>query len=203
MEILEGVSEDLMVLEFLKAEIKSKNPDHNIQEMIHCALRHLGKNEEIIFSGNIHDGQNEERNKVLEYRGYRKDAGIFRNFPQKIQWYLVKLDKQDFKRIKYINQPKWNELSSNTRLLTEAAKKILNSDNKEKYQNYFDGAEYLRNGNDFPLPIIITDGQKMTILEGHNRLTIYAIEQHCWQYVKAIVGCCNTPEFNNWDRNCF
>ena len=202
MTIIEDSNENQMILEFLKAEINSQNPERScVKEAIQNELEVLGLNENIITNGCITDGKNNERSKVLGAgRGYKKNLWLFKNFPNDITWKWVHLDNQDFKKIKYPKCEPWFELSDCTGLLLIAAKKIL--PNSEKHDKYKKAVLDLKNGGNFSeAPILITDGNNTIILEGCNRLTCYMLAMASgsqFNNIRVLLGYCSSKDLKKW-----
>ena len=64
---------------------------------------------------------------------------------------------------------------------------------------FLHAAEYIKNGGAFPKLFFLTsDYESFVIVEGHFRMTAYALVPECFNNVEVIVGKCNSEELNNW-----
>ncbi len=192
-------NEDEMILEFLKGEINSKR----FNEKLYKVLSKLELNVSIITSGDVlNSDENTLRKNIMKlYRGY-PDSELFNNFPKIDKWCFVKLSSEDIDNMYYINYDYWNELSNNTSKPIEAAKTIKSG--KEIYdvsnKQYLDGLEELENGKEFPPVILITcNEKKLLIIEGHVRMTIYALDRLKLDGTYAYIGYCKKEEMDKYD----
>ena len=202
MKKIKKSSEEEMVLEFLKMELQSDRFSSKILKI----LKNLKLDIDIINNGNLlNDNENRLRSVVLgQFRGYKLNKELFKNYPNKIKWYWVLLDEQDLEKIRYINYSYWNELSNFTNSPLEAAKTIFSG--KEIYgvsnKGFLEASDYLKDGGIFPPLIMITDMNetKYVILEGHKRLTAYALSPEYFKNVSVLLGYCSTENFANWNN---
>ena len=190
--------EEEMVLEFLKAEIKSEKPAH--RNYILNALVNRGIGEEIINNGNLSDDkENTLRTEILgESRGYKNNQYLFEGFPDDISWHWGSLDCEDSERLRYPNTLEWRELSGYTRSPSETAKYVLSG--MIPGEGFFDTLEYLKAGGLLP-PLILFAGAKeeqFIILDGCHRATAYALEPFYLQNTKVLVGYCRPESLAKW-----
>lgn len=192
-------SEEEMVYEFLKMEIESDR----YADRIEAIIKELHISRHIITDGDIKSEQeNVERAKVLgRFRGYRNKE-IFENFPAKINWVWTDFAKEDMVKIKYIEYSYWNELSYYTGSPVEAAKTILSGRTVYDVPNdgFFEAYKYIKEGYIFPPMIMLTDADesRYILLEGHKRMTAYAIEPDLFQNVSVLLGYCEQDALNRW-----
>ncbi|MCL2079465.1 MAG: hypothetical protein FWH17_06430 [Oscillospiraceae bacterium] len=199
MKKIKQSSENEMIYEFLKMEFSS---DRYFEKIL-SALRELNIDKSVITNGNIESEQeNVLRAKILkQFRGYR-DREIFERFPSKINWFWTVFDKEDITKIFYIEYSYWNELSNYTGSPLEAAKTILSG--KTIYDvpndNLIRGAEKIKAGHKFPPLIFLTDENqsRYNILEGHGRMTAYALIPDLFNDVSVLLGVCDANELNKW-----
>lgn len=198
MKVLRNSSEDEMILEFLKGEIKSKRFNEKLQDVINK----LNINQDIIINGNIlNKEENLFRLKIMKlYRGYPNDK-LFENFPKINKWDFVRLNSYDIDNIYYINYDYWNELSNGSSKPINAAKNIRNG--VEIYgvsnQQFFDGVKYLKE-NKFPPVVLITcNNEKFLIIEGHFRMTVYGFDSTKLEGTYAYIGYCSKEEMKKYD----
>lgn len=198
MKIIKKISEDCMILEFLKAELKSKR----FAEQVISAIKRVHSNEELISNANLSSPEeNLLRKKVLQdYRGFDNQL-LFDNFPKNMEWYYATLNNKDFEGIKYINYDYWKSLSGGTRNVKDSAKtinagvEIFNQSNN-LYKNI---ANEIRKGNKLPKTILVSKSKEDSpiILEGHSRLTaIGLLGPEFMKRVEVIIGF--SPDLEKW-----
>lgn len=192
-------SEDEMISEFLRAEYLSER----FSEQIKTEMSKLLIDERIILAADIEsDDENAKRKKLLsEFRGYGLNQEMFERFPTVTAWSLCSFTKDDLEKIRYIDYSYWNELSAGTHLpmaATETIRKgvsIYGQDNS----GFLRAAEYIRGGGTFSKMFFLTsDFENFVIVEGHLRMTAYALVPECFNQVEAIVGKCSADELSNW-----
>lgn len=60
-------------------------------------------------------------------------------------------------------------------------------------------AEYLKSGGEFPRPIFLTsDFKHFVIVEGHLRMTAFALAPECFDDVECFVGKCSGEDLDKW-----
>lgn len=199
MNYLRESSEDEMISEFLKAEYLSER----FSEQIKSEMSQLLIAEHVILEADIESAnENAQRKKLLgEFRGYGLNQEMFERFPAVTAWNLCSFSSDDLERIRYIDYSYWNELSAGTHLPMAAAETIrmgitiYGQDN----DGFLRAAEYIRSGGTFPRMFFLTsDFDKFVIVEGHLRMTAYALAPECFNQVEVIVGKCDGDELSNW-----
>ena len=191
MKILKKISEDEMIIEFLKAEINSKRFGKTIID----ALNKKKKSKNIIINPNLEDKkENQFRRKLFgEVRGFGKNKDIFEDFPKDVKWYKARITKKELGKIKYIDYSYWNKLSNGTRLPVQAAKninagvKIFNVSN----EGFLEILSVIKNKKTFPPMIFVAKNKKsrIVVLEGHARLTAFFIEpKYIPKTMDVIIG---------------
>ena len=199
MKKVRNSNENEMVYEFLKMEINSER----YREQIETVLKELNMGKDIITNGNIKsEKENTLRAEILKrFRGWR-NAGLFENFPAKIEWVWTEFDREDILKIIYIEYSYWNELSNYTGLPLEAAKYVLSD--RTLYgmptNGFIEDAQWLIEGNRFPPMIFLTDKSedRYIILEGHCRMTAYSLVPVLFRNVSVLLGYCECEELNKW-----
>ncbi|MDE6710048.1 MAG: hypothetical protein K2J76_06130 [Oscillospiraceae bacterium] len=200
MNILRTSSEDEMISEFLKAEYHSERFSEQIKEV----MEKLSLDESIILSADLNSAdENTARKKLLgEFRGYGEGKELFENFPTKFtEWSLCSFSRPDLEKIRYIDYSYWNELSAGTHKPLAAAETIRNGIKIYDLSNdgFLRTAEYIKNGGNFPKLFFITsDYESFVIVEGHLRMTAYALVPECFNNVEVIVGKCGSEELDMW-----
>lgn len=199
MNYLRESSEDEMISEFLKAEYLSER----FSEQIKSEMSQLLIAEHVILEADIESAnENAQRKKLLsEFRGYGLNQEMFERFPAVTAWNLCSFSSDDLERIRYIDYSYWNELSAGTHLPMAAAETIrkgiiiYGQDN----DGFLRATEYIRSGGTFPRMFFLTsDFDKFVIVEGHLRMTAYALAPECFNQVEVIVGKCDGDELSNW-----
>lgn len=199
MQYLNESSEDEMISEFLRAEYLSDR----FSEQIKDAMSELLMDEHIILEADIKSAdENAKRKKLLgKFRGYGLNQEMFERFPTVTEWSLYSFTRDDLERIRYIDYSYWNELSVGTHMPMAAAETIrkgiliYGQDNS----GFLRAAEYIRSGGTFPRMFFLTsDFENFVIVEGHLRMTAYALAPECFNQVEVIVGKCNSDELDNW-----
>lgn len=200
MKILRESSENEMILEFLKAESTSER----FSEKLEKALVELGFDEEIIMKADLlSELQNVQRKKLLGvFRGYGEGRELFERFPTRFtEWSLCSFSASDLEKIRYIDYSYWNELSAGTGKPLAAAETIRKGVRIFDVSNdrFLRAAEYIKDGGTFPKLFFITaDYESFVIVEGHLRMTGYALVPECFDQVEVIVGKCDRDELSLW-----
>lgn len=199
MKIIRKAMEDEMILEFLKGEIQSARFQDKLNKIIH----EFSLSKEIILNGDIKNiiENNTRRAIFKEFRGY-PSQDMFERFPNISKWLYVKFDRNDLEKMNYINYSYWNELSNNTYRPLVAAERIRQGIEIFGVSNnpFFDGLQYLKN-NKFPPVILITcNGKEYLIIEGHSRMTIYALKPEAFNGTWGYIGYCTPEELMQYDQ---
>lgn len=199
MNILRASSEAEMIAEFLKAEYRSERFSEQIKE----AMDALSLNESIILSADLRNAdENTARKKLLgEFRGYGLNRELFERFPTEITWSLCNFVNGDLKNIRYIDYSYWNELSQGTRSPMMAAQTILNGIEiyEQSNEGFFKAAKFLKDGGKFLRTILLTsDFEHFVIVEGHLRMTAYALAPECFNNAECFVGKCTDSDLRKW-----
>lgn len=199
MNYLRESSEDEMISEFLKAEYLSER----FSEQIKTEMSILLIDERMVLSADIESvDENARRKKLLsEFRGYGLNQEMFERFPAVTAWNLCSFSSDDLERIRYIDYSYWNELSAGTHLPMAAAETIRKGITIYGQDNdgFLRAAEYIRSGGTFPKMFFLTsDFENFVIVEGHLRMTAYALAPEYFSRIEVIVGKCDGDELGNW-----
>lgn len=199
MEVLRKSSEAEMILEFLKAESTSERFSKQLTE----SMGRLGITEVLITEADLNDEtENIRRKKLLgDFRGYGENREMFERFPKVAEWTLCSFSETDLEHIRYIDYSYWNELSAGSKKPLAAAENIRNG--KEIFgvsnEGFLRAAEYVKRGGRFPkLFFLTTDYENYVIVEGHQRMTAYALVPEYFDNVEVIVGKCSKEELERW-----
>lgn len=198
MKIIRKYSENEMIALFLGEEIKSQRFKDQIEDI--CMKNNIDISE-IILPNILDERQNITRKKVINiFRGY-PDRDMFERFPKVKEWNYCECESGDLGEIHYINYCYWNELSKDTGKPPVAADTIREGTNVYDVPNdrFIEGADFLDN-NTFPPVILVTcDYKKYLCIEGHSRITSYALNPSKFEGSCAVVGKCNREELNYYD----
>lgn len=200
MKIIRNSNEDEMIACFLNGEFFSNRFGNALRKTI----AKLKYDKRIIEYPNLDNPiENKKRKQILsEYRNYDKNDGLFENFPKVNKYVIVEFESKDLKNIKYINYDYWNELSNGTGNPLVASKNIMLGKTVFNVSNesFFDGANLLKNGAKFKPCIFLTaDYNTFIVLEGHSRITCYAMCPDFFNKTRAIVLECYKNELKNWN----
>jgi hypothetical protein len=173
-----AIGEDEMVAVFLRTEVASTR----FAPTVLAILRRDGRERRIIEQPDLsNDADNAYRRHVLgEYRGYKRDADVFKDFPADVRWYRASATKEDLARVRYINDDYWTALSSGSRLVTDAVARIRQGIEVFGVSNggFWSMADALAKGASFPELILVGTDEHAppVLLEGHVRLTAYFLQ---------------------------
>ena len=171
-----------MVLAFLRAEIASPR----FGEIVRRCLGLLGSDRRLIDNADVADvRQNGVRKELLGcFRGYGKDAFLFRGFPNDTKWRRVVLDAKDLHTLLYAKEASWIEFSDGTRLVSVGA---MNADKNPMGEGAKAVATAVRQGMRFPELIVVqSDGDSLILVEGATRATAYVLAES--KAVEVLVG---------------
>lgn len=186
-----------MIAAFLAAEINSSR----YGAIILARLREHGIPRRMIEEPNLHDeAENKARRIVLvRYRGY-PDALLFTGFPhQSAKWRRVRLQAEDFERMRYAAEPdSLIPLSGPARLVTAGARNFsAGVPAAAKVPHVLGIVTAIQQGATFPPLIAVQDHDASLILmEGNSRATAYVIAGNTESGIEALVA--TAPSFENW-----
>ncbi len=199
MRLLSAISEDEMIAHFLGTEINS----NRFGKQILALLDRDGRDRTVVDAPDLNSWQeNAYRLGLLgDFRGYRRNMGLFNGFPNEVAWHWAALTPDELLQVRYIDYSYWNELSRGTRLPTVAAQTIRAGTviYGQSTQGYLTLAEELCRGGQFPALILtgVSPVEPLVVMEGHVRLTTYALVPECLpETMEAIVGF--SPDFPQW-----
>lgn len=154
------ISEDEMIAVFLRGEIDSDRWGPKLRELL-------------ARDGRTEADDSEYRRQLLdEHRAYVRREGLFHGFPEHVDWYRAVLDRDEVLDVLYINWDWWLTLSGGTRSPRDAARRIRAGE--------VAGVDVAAAGFESDAPpelIVVTtpDRSRLVVLEGHGRLTAYAL----------------------------
>ena len=192
MRVIRSSSEADMVAVFLRGELGSKRFGPRVRATIDPRL---------LLDPELDDeGQNAVRRAALTtLRGYESREGLFHGFPHDMLWQRAALTPEDVLAVRYIDYDYWVELSGGTRLPVDAADRIRRGITAFRVANdgFFELADELGTR---PLPELIVvggDGPELVVLEGHARLTAYALRPEALpDELEVLLG--RSPRIAEW-----
>jgi hypothetical protein len=187
--IIGDSSEDEMVACFLAGELTSSRFGDGIRR----ALAAAGHSEQLLTdAGPAANGA--RRDVLAATRGYGENRDLFEDFPSGVRWIRAVLTPAELARVRYIEYSYWNELSGGSRLPGDAAERIRAGVRVFGVPNgrFLAAARAVRRGERFA-PLILAGPrlQDLVCLEGHLRLTAYALAGFPVE-VECLVGTAKT-----------
>ncbi|HNR53323.1 MAG TPA: hypothetical protein PKI16_02510 [Candidatus Dojkabacteria bacterium] len=175
---LRPISEDKVVSIFLKGELKSKRFSKDIKDTI----KELNTNISLIQNPNLNNAEeNRLRLNIIDKtRGYTSRTKLFEDFPKDVKWYRTEVSKEFLlNEVMYIDYDYWVGLTNGSRLPKDAVEKIQKNEQvfNVSYDNLLEASEYFKKNKSFDEIIIVSDKKKFVVLEGHLRLTVYALNK--------------------------
>ncbi len=199
MNILRQSSEEEMIREYLRAEFSSSRYSDGIRD----TMKGLALDEKIILSADMQSQEeNRQRRELLgAVRGYGRNESMFERFPIVTDWKLCGFSQPDLEKIRYIHYSYWNMLSGGTHRPTDAAEMIRRGIcvYEQSNEGFLRAASHIRNNGTFPSMFFLTaDYEEYVIVEGHLRMTAYAMAPEYFKDIKVIVGKCAGEELKGW-----
>lgn len=199
MRVLAEITEDEMVAAFLAAEIRSERFGARLLAL----LERDGVERAVVERPDLRSAaENSVRRRLLgEFRGYRQNREMFTGFPEGVRWRRAALSRAELAQVRYIVYDYWLELTGGSRLPADGVGRIRAD--RRVYDVPMDGflrAEAaLRRGAVFPELIVVGagEGAPLVVLEGHLRLTAYALAPECVpDELPVILG--TSPAMAGW-----
>ena len=160
-----------MVATFLLGELDSERFGPGIRAEI---------DEPLLLEPDLEDEeQNALRSAALEAtRAYERRDGLFHGFPDDVRWERVALTPDEVLSLRYIQYSFWNELSGGSRRPLDAAARIRNGIvvfGRLPTEGFLTVAASLSVAAMPELIVVGGVGDKLVVLEGHVRLTAFAL----------------------------
>lgn len=201
MRILGGSSEAEMIACFLGGELSSERFGPGLR----AALSAAGLSERLLTAPDLSDEkENHARRELLgATRGYGQSRDVFdESFPDpdSVRWVRAELSQAELATVRYIDYSYWNELSGGSRLPIDAARRIREGVRVFGVSNrrFIEAARAVARGERFdPLILAGQDHDDLVCLEGHLRLTGYALAGFPVE-VECLVG--TAPTMGRWAR---
>ncbi|MFC8361207.1 hypothetical protein ACFUIY_15205 [Streptomyces griseorubiginosus] len=196
MQVLGNSGEDEMVACFLSGELSSKRFGQRLRS--HLAVAE--QSEQLLTQPDLSDaGANSARRALLAAtRGYGENRDLFENFPDQVTWIRALLSAREAAGVRYVDYSYWAELSGGSRRPTDAAARIeagLRAFDVPNEQ-FVDAAQALLRGERFPPLILVGENHdNLVCLEGHLRLTAYALAGFPTD-IECLIG--TAPTLGRW-----
>ena len=196
MRFAQPIPEAEMVAHFLLTELRSERFGQQIRRL----LQRDRLNPKIIEQPDLKDpSENLHRANLLgEFRGYGRDEGVFKDLPDDVQWWRAFLSQADLQRVKYISDDYWTEFSGGSRLVRDAAQRIVSGAMPEVAAGYLSLARAFEQGIQFPELILLYNPreEELVVLEGHVRVTGYLLylllSEDTPLELPVLIGCSDT-----------
>ncbi|MEV6006048.1 hypothetical protein AB0M29_04510 [Streptomyces sp. NPDC051976] len=198
MRILGESSEDEMVACFLRGELSSRRFGGNLRSRLVAA----GHTERLLTHPDLGDAAaNLARRALLAAtRGYGEDRDLFAGFPGDVAWTRALLSRDEAARVRYVEYSYWVALSGGSRRPSDAARRIEAGQRAFDVPNepFVDAAHAFAGGERFPPLILVGESpDTLVCLEGHVRLTAYALLDFPAD-LACLVG--TAPAMGRWAR---
>lgn len=177
MLVLSPSSEADMIACFLSAELTSER----FGPAIRSALTAHGHAESLLTHPDLGDaGENAARRALLALtRGYGEHRELFdASFPDDVTWTRAELTPAELAAVRYMDYSYWTEISGGTRLPADAARRIRAGHRAYDVPNdrFVTAGRAAGAGVRFPPLILVgVTHDSLVCLEGHLRLTAYAL----------------------------
>lgn len=187
-----------MVACFLSGELSSRRFGQSLRS--HLAA--VGQAEELLTHPDLSDaGANVTRHALLAaMRGYGENRDLFENFPTHVTWTRALLSADEAASVRYLDYSSWAELSGGSRRPTDAAARIKTGLRAFGVPNepFVDAAHAVIRGERFPPLILVGERpENLVCLEGHLRLTAYALVGFP-THIECLIG--TAPAMGRWAR---
>ncbi|HEX3786373.1 MAG TPA: hypothetical protein VHW44_00805 [Pseudonocardiaceae bacterium] len=198
MRVLGVSSADEMIACFLGGELTSERFGGDIRSQLMAG----GHAERLLTQPDLADAEeNTARRAVLaSTRGYGEDRELFENFPGRVSWIKAVLAADELAEVRYLDYSYWTELSGGSRRPADAAARIRAGLRAFDQSNdgFTKAAQAVIGGARFP-PLILVGEQpdQLVCLEGHLRLTAYALAGFPTE-IECLIG--TAPTMSRWLR---
>jgi hypothetical protein len=176
--ILRTATEDEVLETFVRAELDSPR----YRETVRKLLERVGDNPRAVLSA---------------YRSW-PDQGLFGGFPRNVKWFRAALSPEEVLDILYIDWDWWLRITNGSRRPRDAAERIraglVAGSTAESHEPYAATA-----ATNPELIAVRAPSSYLVLLEGHARLTAYALyPQHLPEELEIFLG--ESPEMTGWSE---
>jgi hypothetical protein len=163
--LLHPIAEDEMIAVFLRGELSSGRYGEKLRGLLARDGRELDTADDAY-----------RRQLLEEHRAYERRDGLFGGFPHEVDWFRAALSRYEALDILFINWSWWLELSGGTRRPREAARRIRAGEltgmtsgvTADEHEPYLESTSEL-------IAVTTQSHDKLVLVEGHVRLTAYAL----------------------------
>ena len=192
MRVIRPSTEDEIIWLFLRGEL----PSERVGPAMRGAI-----DERLLLEPDLRDeSQNALRRAALtQLRGYGSREGLFHGFPDDMQWEWAALTPEEALAVHYIEYDYWVELSGGSRAPLDAADRIRAGMTVFRVPNdgFFELADALGTKQLSELIVVSGDGGRLVVLEGHARLTAYALRPEALPAeLEVLLG--RSPRIAEW-----
>jgi hypothetical protein len=180
MHILRAATEDEVLTAFVHAERDSGRYGERVRELLE---KHGG----------------DVRAVLEEHRAWERRDGLFGGFPREVRWYRARLTKGELLDILYINWDWWLRLTDGTRKPRDAAARVRAGLVPGVEPD--EGDERIARGaaTNPELIAVRAPGSHLVLLEGHVRLTAYALfPEYLPRQLEIYLG--ESPDMPAWSE---
>ena len=182
MRLLHAISEDEMIAVFLRGELESERFGEQLRGLL-ARDGHDFRDADAAYLRGILD----------EHRAYERRGGLFGGFQREVDWFRAALTRDEVLDILFIDWSWWLELSGRTRRPREAARRIRAGEltgktagaTAEEHESYLASTAEL-------IAVSTPAREKLVLVEGHVRLTAYAL----FPELELLLGV--SHEMPNW-----
>ena len=201
MRALRPLTEAEAILELLRGEAASPR----FRAKMAPALDALGLDWSLIENADASDPTEADARRALlwAYRGPDGTAPLLDGFPSDVAWERVALGPDELLEARYIRYPYWDELSAGSRSPRRAAERIRAGVQPEPgppTRTFVELADALRAGLRPPAaPLLVGERREgpLVILEGHSRITAFALRPECLpDEIEVVLGV--SPSMAEW-----
>jgi hypothetical protein len=162
-KLLESITEDEMIVTFVRGELGSGRYGEWLRAMVARDGRTVDDLGDADYA----------RRLLEEYRAYESREGLFGGFPRDVEWFRAAMTRDELLDVLYINWDWWLRISGGSRSARVAAARIrageIPGSTVEEHEAYARQPQP-------PLIVVTTPAHSpLVVLEGHVRLTAYAL----------------------------
>jgi hypothetical protein len=176
--VLDPIGEDEMIAVFLRAEVDSER----YGEKLRALLARDGHTVEVLRDPDpsVAEDNRYRRGMLEEHRAYERREGLFHGFPRRVDWFRALLTASEVLEIRYIDWDWWLRLSGGSRRPLDAAGRIHAGEIAGVTVDDGDEAMAAAAATNPGLIAVTTPARSpLVLLEGHARLTAYALFPAC------------------------
>jgi len=180
MRIVRPVDESDVIAAFVRAEADSARYGDTVRKLLR---KHGG----------------DERAVLAEYRAWGRNEGLFSGFPEDVDWFRAALSREEVLDILYINWDWWLRISGGTRKPRDAAGRVRAGLVPGVRPDEGDERIARAAATNPPLIAVRAPNSYLVLLEGHVRLTAYALyPERIPSELELFLG--ESPKMKGWSE---